>query len=296
MYVDSTFIPTNTFIHSFIHELSLSLILLSQHDIINQSRRSDPRGHRHEHSISHSFLLDLSAQFLRRHRVRHAQIIQLEPRFLSQSLLPLTPRGYPYNRGGTQRFHVAFSLFERCAERTERLVERGRGGAFLCAEIRVSRGESESVAGADDGTDRDVHGDVQVADELLHHNGLQTVLLAKVGVRGLHDVEQFGYHGRDSAEETRTGRSFADAVASFDRDVGKVLGDLRVHHFVRRSEHRIATNTLNELAVVFKSAGVGSEIFVRSKLLWIHKDTGHHKVIVLTSLHLRWSPNGYNLE
>ena len=75
---------------------SLSLILLSQHDIINQSRRSDPRGHRYEHSISHPFLLDLSAQFLRRHRVRHAQIIQLEPRFLSQSLLPLTPRGNRY--------------------------------------------------------------------------------------------------------------------------------------------------------------------------------------------------------
>lgn len=221
-------------------------------NVIDETRSADPSSNRNENAVLQLGVAELSRELLRRHGVGDAQIVDLEARLRSQTVLRLVSSSLAYASRLTQCLHVALALLEARTEGAQRLVESRRGRTLLGGQVGVTRGESETVLlvvkrcneshSTYDRTHGDRYGDVQVTHELLDHDRLQTVLLAEIGVRRLYDVEQLRHHRRHATEETGTRSSLAHAVASLDRHIGQVLGLLGIHHLVGRSKGGITTD------------------------------------------------------
>ena len=71
---------------------------------------------------------------------------------------------------------------------------------------------------------------------LLDHQRLLGVLLAKVGTRGLHEIEELGHHGSYAAEMARPGGPFKDIAEAFYNNEGATVVRIDVLHFWEEDE------------------------------------------------------------
>ncbi len=148
--------------------------------------------------------------------------------------------------------------------------------ALVGCEVGVARAEGQAVGVSDDGTDFDLGGEAEVADQLLDDERLLVVFLAEEGAVGGDDLQQLEHDGRDAPKMGGTRGAFERLGDGADIDKRLAVGG--DHLFGGGGKDEPAAELLEQVHVLLQRARVFFEVFAGGKLGWVDEDAGDGEV------------------